>query len=71
MGAQTFLKHTRAILDNLKEAEQVAHGEESLRGVLRVATPASFGARTVVPILAPFLALYKQLRIELLPSGEA
>ena len=70
-AGSAYLRHALAILDSIEEAGDAARGAESLSGLLHVATPSSFGTQVVVPILAPFLALHPQLRIELMPFDEA
>jgi len=65
-----FLQRARELLDALEEAEDAARGVDSLRGVLRIAMPATFGAGEVIPRLPPFLAAHPQLQLELLPSDE-
>ena len=61
-----YLERARGALLELGEAAAVARGAGGLQGVLRVALPVAFGAREVVPRLAPFLAEHPELRIELL-----
>ncbi len=70
-AGSAYLEHALGILDSLEAAADAARGAESLRGVLHVAAPSSFGTQFVVPTLAPFLALHPQLRIELKPFDEA
>jgi len=70
-AGSAYLEHAIDILDSIEEAADAARGAESLRGLLHVAAPSSFGTQVVVPILAPFLALHPQLRIELMPFDEA
>src|SRR5690349_10021433 len=61
-----YLERARAVLLELEEAGAAARGAEGLQGLLRVALPATFGAREVVPRLAGFLAAHPRLRVELL-----
>lgn len=70
-AGSAYLEHALGILDSIEEAADAARGAESLRGLLHVAAPSAFGTQVVVPILAPFLALHPQLRIELMPFDEA
>ena len=61
-----FLDRARAVLAELEEAEAAVRGVGGLSGVLRVATPVTFGAREIVPVLDGFLAAHPRLRVELL-----
>jgi DNA-binding transcriptional LysR family regulator len=49
-----YLARIEAILAALEEADHAARGTGELRGLLRVATSASFAAREVIPRLAGF-----------------
>jgi DNA-binding transcriptional LysR family regulator len=60
-----FLERARDVLADLENAEDAARGLDSLRGALRVALPAVFGARVVIPCLRAFLARHPALRVEL------
>jgi DNA-binding transcriptional LysR family regulator len=61
-----LLARARTALGELEEAEAEARGTAGLTGVLRVATPVTYGAREIVPRLGPFLAAQPSLRMELL-----
>jgi DNA-binding transcriptional LysR family regulator len=61
-----LLDRARIVLSELEEAEGAARGAGGLVGVLRVATPVTFGAREIAPRLAAFLEAHPALRIELL-----
>lgn len=63
-----LLQRVRNVLTELEEAEGAARGVDSFTGILRVATPVTFGAREIMPRLAPFLEAHPALRIELLMS---
>jgi DNA-binding transcriptional LysR family regulator len=61
-----LLQRARIVLSELEEAEGAARGTDSFTGVLRVATPVTFGAREIAPRLGPFLEAHPALHIELL-----
>lgn len=61
-----LLARARIVLAELEEAEGAARGADSLSGVLRIATPVTFGAREIAPRLGSFLEAHPQLRVELL-----
>lgn len=61
-----LLARARLVLSELEEAEGAARGADSLTGVLRVATPVTFGAREIAPRLGSFLQEHPALRVELL-----
>lgn len=65
-----LLERARHVLNDLDAAEDAARGVDSLRGVVRVATPVAFGRREVIPRLAPFLAANPLLRLDLVMSDE-
>lgn len=69
-SGRAFLDHVHSILEAVREATEAAQGAESLNGLLRVAAPATFGTRTVVPILARFLQDHPGLRVDLIPLDE-
>jgi DNA-binding transcriptional LysR family regulator len=60
-----YLIRSEAILAALDEADHAARGTGELRGVLRVATSASFAARGLLPYLGQFSDAHPNLRIEL------
>src|ERR1700722_15430303 len=51
-----YLTRVEAIMASLEEADHAARGSRELRGALRIATPASFGVREIVPLMPDFLA---------------
>lgn len=61
-----LLERARAVLTELEDAENAARGAGGLSGVLRIATPVTFGAREIAPRLGPFLDAHPALRVELL-----
>lgn len=61
-----LLERGRIALTELDDAESSARGAGGLSGVLRVATPVTFGAREIAPRLGPFLESHPALRVELL-----
>lgn len=65
-AGQAFLQKARQILFDLEEADHVAKGMDSLKGVLRVALPSILAGRIVIPQLPNFLAIHPELKLELL-----
>jgi DNA-binding transcriptional LysR family regulator len=65
-AGQVFLQKARQILFDLEEADHVAMGMDSLKGVLRVALPSILAGRIVIPQLPKFLAIHPELKLELL-----
>ena len=65
-----YLARVEAILSSLEEADHVARGSRELRGSLRVAMPASFGVREIVPLMPEFLAQHPSLNVSLLMSDQ-
>ena len=65
-----YLTRVEAILSSLEEADHAARGSQELRGPLRVAMPASFGVREIVPLLPGFLARHPLLDLSLLMSDQ-
>ena len=63
---EALLERGRIALTELDDAESSARGAGGLSGVLRVATPVTFGAREIAPRLGPFLESHPALRVELL-----
>ncbi len=61
-----LLQRARTVLSDLEEAEGAARGADSFTGLLRVATPVTFGAREIAPLMGPFLDAHPALRLELL-----
>ncbi len=64
-GAE-YLARVEPILAALDEANQAARGVDQLRGELRVAVPATFAIREVIPRLPDFLGKHPALRLNLL-----
>ena len=65
-AGSALLERARTVLADLEDAENAARGANGLSGVLRIATPVTFGAREIAPRLAPFLHAHPALRVELL-----
>jgi DNA-binding transcriptional LysR family regulator len=65
-----YLARVEAILASLEEADHAARGSRELRGTLRVAMPASFGVREIIPVLPGFLARHPLLNVSLLMSDQ-
>jgi DNA-binding transcriptional LysR family regulator len=63
-----YLERARYLLAEMEEADQATRGIDSLHGVLRIAMPLMYGTRAVIPALAPFLAKYPDLKVELFMS---
>jgi DNA-binding transcriptional LysR family regulator len=70
-NGQAYFERALTILADLDAADQsVAHLQSTPRGLLRVNAPMSFGTIKLGPILAEFMALYPELRIQLVLSDE-
>ncbi|VTU33585.1 LysR family transcriptional regulator [Variovorax sp. PBL-E5] len=65
-----YLARVEAILASLEEADHEARGSRELRGSLRVAMPASFGVREIIPVMPGFLARHPSLNVSLLMSDQ-
>ena len=65
-----YLVSVEAILASLEEADHAARGSRELRGSLRVAMPASFGVREIIPVLPGFLSRHPLLNVSLLMSDQ-
>ena len=63
-----YLERARSLLAEMEGAEQEARGVDSLHGVIRLAMPVLYGARAIIPALAPFLARHPNLRVEMIMS---
>jgi DNA-binding transcriptional LysR family regulator len=63
-----YLERARNLLAEMEEAEQATRGVDSLHGVIRLAMPVLYGSRAVIPAMAPFLARYPDLRVEMIMS---
>lgn len=64
-AGEKFLERARDILAELDNAEDAARGVDFLRGMIRVALPAVFGTREVIPRLPMFMDRHPLLRMEL------
>ena len=60
-----FLERAKQVLADVEAAEDAARGVDSLRGLIRIALPVTFGVRIVIPLLQPFLAANPLLRLDL------
>ncbi|GJH00638.1 LysR family transcriptional regulator [Paraburkholderia terrae] len=67
-AGKAFLLRARKLLRELEEADDEARHVGGLSGVLRVATSAIVGVRTLIPSMPVFLKAHPALRIELLTS---
>jgi DNA-binding transcriptional LysR family regulator len=65
-----YLTRVEALLASLEEADHAARGSRELRGTLRVAMPASFGVREIIPVMPGFLARHPSLNVSLLMSDQ-
>ena len=65
-----YLTRVEAILASLEEADHAVSGSRELRGSLRVALPASFGVREIIPVMPGFLARHPSLNVSLLMSDQ-
>ena len=61
-----LLERARGVLTDVEDMENAVRGANGLSGVLRVATPVTFGAREIAPRLGPFLEAHPALHVELL-----
>jgi DNA-binding transcriptional LysR family regulator len=67
-AGEALLSRAREALARVDDAENAARGTDRLSGVLRVALPATYGVRQIVPILPGFLARHPLLKIDLMMS---
>ncbi|SDT86963.1 LysR family transcriptional regulator [Pseudomonas orientalis] len=67
---ERYYIEARRVLDAIDEAESVARGEDELRGLMRVSCSMVVGLLHVQPLIAPLLARYPQLNVELHLSDE-
>src|SRR5438105_7952082 len=65
---EVLLSRAREVVAELEEAENAARGADRLSGNLRVAMPATFGVRVVVPLLPSFLERHPLLKLDLMMS---
>ncbi|AZE83413.1 Transcriptional regulator, LysR family [Pseudomonas orientalis] len=67
---ERYYIEARRVLDAIDEAESVARGEDELRGLMRVSCSMVVGLLHVQPLIAPLLARYPHLNVELHLSDE-
>lgn len=61
-----YFEEARRLVSEVDEAEiRLRHGEEQLRGILRVAAPLAFGLRVLMPHVQNFLKLHPNIKIDL------
>jgi DNA-binding transcriptional LysR family regulator len=65
---EVLLSRARDVLAAVEEAENAARGADKLSGILRVAMPATFGVRQIVPLLPAFLEQHPALKLDLMMS---
>jgi DNA-binding transcriptional LysR family regulator len=66
---QGFYERVVSILASIQNAELwVAHGSATVRGLLRISAPTSFGRMHIAPHLKDFLDLYPELTVDLVLS---
>lgn len=63
-----FLQKAKQILYELDEADEVARGVDSVKGLLRVAASPTMCIRTILPRLSGFLKDHPELRVEFLAA---
>jgi DNA-binding transcriptional LysR family regulator len=66
--SQVLLSRAREVLAGVEEAENAVRGADRLSGILRIAMPATFGVRQIVPLLPSFLERHPLLKIDLMMS---
>jgi DNA-binding transcriptional LysR family regulator len=65
-AGRLYYDRCRQVLDTLEEARvEVQRAEHEISGLLRVAAPAAFGRRHIVPRLQDFYARYPNIKIDL------
>src|SRR6516225_2980239 len=67
-AGEALLSRAREALARVDDAENAARGTDRLSGVLRVALPATYGVRQIVPLLPGFLDRHPLLKIDLMMS---
>jgi DNA-binding transcriptional LysR family regulator len=67
-AGEALLSRAREALAGVDDAENAARGADRVSGVLRVALPATYGVRQIVPLLPPFLDRHPLLKIDLMMS---
>jgi len=63
-----LLARAREALTSVDDAENAARGADRLSGTLRVALPATYGVRQIVPLLPAFLDHHPLLKLDLMMS---
>ncbi len=67
-AGEALLARAREALAAVEDAENAARGADRLSGTLRVALPATYGARRIAPLLPAFLETRPLLKIDLMMS---
>ncbi|WP_448956577.1 LysR family transcriptional regulator [Labrys neptuniae] len=67
-AGEALLSRARDALAGVEEAENAARGADRLSGTLRVAMPATYGVRQIVPVLPAFLDRHPLLKVDLMMS---
>jgi DNA-binding transcriptional LysR family regulator len=62
---ERYYAEARRVLDAVAEAESNARGEDSPRGLLRVACPTVLGRTHVLPLVTPLLRRFSELDLDL------
>lgn len=65
-----LLERAKQVLQDIEAAEDAARGVDSLRGLIRMALPVTFGVREVIPALPAFLTRHPLLRLDLVMSDD-
>jgi len=60
-----FLNRAREVLAEIEDAEDAARGLDSLRGLIRLAIPVTYGTRRIIPLLPKFLTAHPLLQVEM------
>ena len=60
-----FLDRAREVLAEIEHAEDAARGLDSLRGLIRLAIPVTYGTRRIIPLLPKFLTTHPLLQVEM------
>ena len=67
-AGEALFARARDALAAVEDAENAARGADRLSGVLRVALPATYGARRIAPLLPAFLDKRPLIKIDLMMS---
>ncbi|AZP10885.1 LysR family transcriptional regulator [Undibacterium parvum] len=63
---EQYFEEVRRLISEVAEAEaRLRHGEQQLRGLLRVAAPVAFGLRVLMPHVRDFLKIHPNIKIDL------